>query len=265
MVEARSTGTQPLLDEIELGVGQQQIVIGPVVWKRVDRVADEAHAAVAVAYAAVAQTYVDAAGSVHSPKPPEPRTAAIKPEGPPEPEPAPGEPPPAPEQKEPEKAANAEPPDGGETKTEVTETTTGAIETKIKAAETKIKARIQRDSSSGIFAIAVIAIFLSIAGTTLQGMKQFFDPTKTLVQNTRTLLQLRRLHQEVILGLECNTPGEKGVIAYSKMPEASERMAKLAVEIIPDYGAYANMDAVGPAPQPPPSPPTAPTPVRESR
>jgi hypothetical protein len=90
--------------------------------------------------------------------------------------------------------------------------------------------------------VAISAIVLSIAGTTLQGMKQFFDPTRALVQNTRTLLQLRQMHHDIALDIKCD---EQGFAIYPKVPEVGEKFSRLVGEILPDYVSFTNLEPAG--------------------
>jgi hypothetical protein len=115
---------------------------------------------------------------------------------------------------------------------------------------------------SGFRWVAFLAITLSITGTSLTGLKQVYDPTRILTQNTRALLDLRQLHQEVILGIKCDS-GNKRVAADSRIPGWTAAIRRIRATIIPEYGAYANLDVGGTAPRgetPPQETPAPPTP-----
>jgi hypothetical protein len=111
--------------------------------------------------------------------------------------------------------------------------------------------------------VAFLAIALSIAGTSLTGIKQIYDPTRTLTQNARALLELRQLHQEVINGIQCQ---EGGVASSEKMPQWAWAIRRIRGVTIPAYGAYVNFDVSttsqrtdsAPPPLTPALPPTAP-------
>jgi hypothetical protein len=95
--------------------------------------------------------------------------------------------------------------------------------------------------------VAFLAISLSITSTSLTGLKQVYDPTRTLTQNTRTLLALRQLHAEIIQGVTCGSGGDANLQTVVFRPdESASRLAgkflQLRAAIIPDYGAYANLD-----------------------
>lgn len=95
--------------------------------------------------------------------------------------------------------------------------------------------------------VAFLAISLSIASTSLTGLKQVYDPTRTLTQNTRTLLALRQLHAEIIQGLACSSDSDANLQTVVFRPnESASKLAdtfrQLRAAIIPDYGAYANLD-----------------------
>jgi hypothetical protein len=103
---------------------------------------------------------------------------------------------------------------------------------------------------SGFKWIAFLAIALSIAGTSLTGLKQVFDPSRTLNQNTRALLDLRQLHQEVVLALKC----EKNTVAADhRASEWASAVRRIRATIIPGYGAYANLDVGGSSQRPDPT------------
>jgi len=89
------------------------------------------------------------------------------------------------------------------------------------------------------------AIALSITATSLTGLKQVFDPTRILTQNTRTLLDLRQLHQDVILGVECDK--ERGMIQFNpkKFVAWTAAIVRARAAVIPEYGAYASLDVSG--------------------
>jgi hypothetical protein len=87
--------------------------------------------------------------------------------------------------------------------------------------------------------VAFFAISLSITGTSLTGLKQIYDPTRTLAQNTRALLELRQLHQKVSHGITCNAPSQDRQV---RMAEWSEAVVRIRGSMMPGYGAYTNLD-----------------------
>jgi hypothetical protein len=93
--------------------------------------------------------------------------------------------------------------------------------------------------------VSFLAIALSITSTSLTGLKQVYDPTRTLTQNTRALLDLRKLHAQITMGLECVVDKATNVqtIAYkSNIVDAAATFSNLRAAVIPDYGAYVNLD-----------------------
>jgi hypothetical protein len=52
--------------------------------------------------------------------------------------------------------------------------------------------------------VIIGAIALSITSTSLNALKQYFDPTRALVQNELAMMDLRKLHQSVIQAASCN-------------------------------------------------------------
>jgi hypothetical protein len=94
-------------------------------------------------------------------------------------------------------------------------------------------------SGSGFRWVAFFAIALSIAGTSLAGLKQVYDPTRTLTQNTRSLLELRQLHQEVVLAVQCES--EKNS-KNQKWTDWNATLYRLRGNVLPEYGAYAALD-----------------------
>jgi hypothetical protein len=92
--------------------------------------------------------------------------------------------------------------------------------------------------------VSFLAIALSITSTSLTGLKQVYDPTRTLTQNTRALLDLRKLHAQITMGLECVVDkANVQTIAYkSNIVEAAATFSNLRAAVIPDYGAYVNLD-----------------------
>jgi hypothetical protein len=111
--------------------------------------------------------------------------------------------------------------------------------------------------------VAFFAIFLSILGTSLTGLKQIYDPTRTLAQNTRALLELRQLHQKVSHGITCD--GTSVARQKKLLLEWSEAVVRVRGSMMPGYGAYTNLDVGnnsrrtdgGEALPPPPPPPPA--------
>lgn len=102
---------------------------------------------------------------------------------------------------------------------------------------------------SGFRWVAFFAIALSIAGTSLTGLKQVYDPTRTLSQNTRALLDLRQLHQEIILAVKCDSQ-RKSVTRDNRIEAWANAIRRLRATIIPDYGSFANLDVGGSSQRP---------------
>ncbi|PDT60521.1 hypothetical protein CO678_15935 [Bradyrhizobium diazoefficiens] len=101
--------------------------------------------------------------------------------------------------------------------------------------------------------VAFFAIFLSILATSLTGVKQVYDPTRNLTQNTRALLDLRQLHQDVILGVRCDNQS-KAVRRDGRVAEEwAGTIRRMRATIIPEYGAYANLDVGGSSQRPDPT------------
>lgn len=96
--------------------------------------------------------------------------------------------------------------------------------------------------------VAFMAILLSITGTSLTGLRQVYDPTRTLTQNTRALLELRQLHQEIMLGVRCEQ-GKKQIAPNIRIADWTSTIRRLRANIIPDFGAFANLDFGGTAPR----------------
>ncbi len=94
--------------------------------------------------------------------------------------------------------------------------------------------------------VAFMAITLSITGTSLTGLRQVYDPTRTLTQNTRALLELRQLHQEIMLGVKCEE-GKKRIEAHRRSADWANAIRRIRANIIPDFGAFANLDFGGTA------------------
>ncbi len=118
--------------------------------------------------------------------------------------------------------------------------------------------------------VAFMAITLSITGTSLTGLRQVYDPTRTLTQNTRALLELRQLHQEIMLGVKCD-PARKQIEASRRSTDWANAIRRIRANIIPDFGAFANLDFGGTAPrtdtpqnQTPPQDDGGPAPPREA-
>lgn len=109
---------------------------------------------------------------------------------------------------------------------------------------------------SGFRWVAFMAIVLSITGTALTGLKQVYDPSRILTQNTRALLDLRQLHQDVILSAACNpVRSEVAVLAarQKKLTEWTSAIRRIRATILPEYGAYANLDVGGSSQRPDPT------------
>src|SRR5262249_39670053 len=60
-------------------------------------------------------------------------------------------------------------------------------------------------------------------------------------QNTRALLDLRQLHQDVILSVTCDSKE----FDKRKIVEWTTAIRRARATILPDYGAYANLDVGG--------------------
>jgi hypothetical protein len=93
---------------------------------------------------------------------------------------------------------------------------------------------------SGFRWVAFWAITLSITTTALSGLKQVYDPSRVLTQNTRALLELRQLHQDVILGFKCE---DKVIQPPARLTLWTDAVRRLRGLVIPEYAAYANLDA----------------------
>jgi hypothetical protein len=91
--------------------------------------------------------------------------------------------------------------------------------------------------------VAFFAIALSITGTTLAGVKQYFDPARAVVENERALLGLRQLHQDVFMAIKC----EDNKITYE--PEMRKKWAislnRYHGEIISPYAPSSNQSTTG--------------------
>ncbi|GJD52972.1 hypothetical protein OPKNFCMD_5740 [Methylobacterium crusticola] len=107
-------------------------------------------------------------------------------------------------------------------------------------------------TGSGFRWVAFFAIALSITGTSLTGLKQVYDPTRTLTQNTRALLDLRQLHQEIILGVRCDDK-QNAVLPDRRAAAWARSIRRIRATIIPDYGAYASLDVGGSSQRPDPT------------
>lgn len=94
-------------------------------------------------------------------------------------------------------------------------------------------------AGAGFRWVAFFAIALSIAGTALTGLKQVYDPSRTLTQNTRSLLLLRQLHQDVVLSTECT---DQAVSEPKQMSGWIKKLHDLRFAVLPEYGAYAALD-----------------------
>lgn len=100
-------------------------------------------------------------------------------------------------------------------------------------------------SGAGFRWVAFLAVALSITGTSLAGLKQVYDPTRILTQNTRALLDLRQLHQEVILNARCDLKDNRVAVENNKLTEWANIIRRIRGTILPEYGAYANLDVGG--------------------
>ena len=92
--------------------------------------------------------------------------------------------------------------------------------------------------------VAFFAIALSITGTSLAAVKQYFDPARAVVENERALLGLRQLHQDVFMAIRCNEgnritydPGMRNKWAVS--------LSRYVGEIISPYSPSNNQPTVG--------------------
>jgi hypothetical protein len=88
-------------------------------------------------------------------------------------------------------------------------------------------------------------VFTVRTGTSLTGLKQVYDPTRILTQNTRALLDLRQLHQEVILSVKCDAKESRAAVDSNKMTDWINAIRRMRATILPEYGAYANLDVGG--------------------
>jgi hypothetical protein len=100
-------------------------------------------------------------------------------------------------------------------------------------------------AGSGFRLVAFLAIALSITGTALTGLKQVYDPTRILTQNTRALLDLRQLHQDVILSVRCDAKDNRVALDTDRMTAWISTIRRMRATILPEYGAYANLDIGG--------------------
>ena len=92
--------------------------------------------------------------------------------------------------------------------------------------------------------VAFWAITLSITTTALTGLKQVYDPTRILTQNTRSLLELRQLHQDIVLGFRCDDEKKK-IMEPTRLALWTETLRRIRSTITPQYGAYATPDVNG--------------------
>jgi hypothetical protein len=99
--------------------------------------------------------------------------------------------------------------------------------------------------------VAFMAITLSITGTTLTALKQYYDPTRALVQNEYTLRELRKLHQEIVLTVACKEETGAGgaqairevaAIDEKKMNDWALKMTELQRSIVPPYAATGSLN-----------------------
>jgi hypothetical protein len=88
---------------------------------------------------------------------------------------------------------------------------------------------------SGYRWVATLALILSIIATTLTGLKQIYDPTRMLTQNTRALVALRQLHQDEILAIQC---GESSAKPLANEEIWASNIRKIRSTIVPNYGAF---------------------------
>jgi hypothetical protein len=126
--------------------------------------------------------------------------------------------------------------------------------------------RILSPSYGTWFAIvAFLAILFSIVGTVLAGVKQFYDPSRLIVQNAGVIQDLHRLHQAVTQGIECDGTADKpGSIVYDKtqMQKWVAQIEELQINILQSYSAFAAgaSPASNATPAPSPTPAAGPTP-----
>jgi hypothetical protein len=106
-----------------------------------------------------------------------------------------------------------------------------------------LKARITNSLfglGSGFRWAAFLAISLSIAGTSLNGLRQVYDPARALTLNSLALLELRQLHQEVIVGSQCSD--EAIQVDDETMVRWTSSLKRIRAAVVPDYVAYAALD-----------------------
>jgi hypothetical protein len=92
-------------------------------------------------------------------------------------------------------------------------------------------ARTRRWLPSAYGTVATIAITLSVLGTSLAGIKQFYDPGRLVSQNQRALVKLWKLHQQVVLGVKCK-------IEDTDLNEWKKQLSEAREKVVPAYGAY---------------------------
>jgi hypothetical protein len=113
-------------------------------------------------------------------------------------------------------------------------------------------------STRAAFIIALFAIVFSIVGTVLTGIKQFYDPTKLVVQNGKAIQRLNSLHQAITQGLECKE-GDKPSVDYggeASVKDWAQQIEIIRGTILASYGTFGNEAT------PPPPPPPAPQPEK---
>ena len=109
-------------------------------------------------------------------------------------------------------------------------------------------------SRRAAFTIALLAIIFSIVGTVLTGIKQFYDPTKLVVQNGKAIQRLNSLHQAITQGLECKGD-DKPSVDYSDDAPVKDwalQIENIRSTILASYGTFGS-DPI-PSNQPPPAP-----------
>jgi hypothetical protein len=110
----------------------------------------------------------------------------------------------------------------------------------------RLRSRLPHQTRSFVYQFIVIgAIALSITGTSLNALKQYFDPTRALVQNELALMDLRKLHQSVIQAASCDG-GQMKIANEKQEADWAAGMQKAIGRIVSPYSTAA---AAGGAPE----------------
>lgn len=97
---------------------------------------------------------------------------------------------------------------------------------------------------SGFYgSVALLALIFSIAGTSLNAAKQYFDPTRAVVQNERAIMSLRKLHQAIALAGKCD--GKTLTYEEAKRSAWTTSLQTIIGEIITPYSPASTPDRNG--------------------